>query len=280
MKNFWKHASAISARMAAAPKLLVTLDFDGTLAALAETPGEARLEPDFRTALKRLAARPGVSIFILSGRALKSVSGLVGLRKLYYGGNHGIELKGPGFRWRDAGAVKTRSLVACIVADLQERFPPGTGVLVENKTFSASVHYRNLKAAYKRGFFSRMKALMAAQDPSLQWRSGHKVFELLPRGAAHKGAAVGMLGKRLGSPLGIAVGDDLTDEDMFRVLAGTGVTVRVGRKAGSKAAYFLRGQAEVLRLLRFISSARDWGKKWEQQMWSHSNSARGSRSPK
>jgi len=256
MKPFWKHSQAVSARLAAAPRLLVTLDFDGTLAALAETPGQARLEPAFRSALRKLAALPEVSVFILSGRALKSVRQLVGLRGLYYGGNHGIEIKGPGYAWRDEGALKARGLVAAIAADLQERFPPGTGVLVENKTFSASVHYRNLKPVYKRGFFSRMKVLIAARSASLYWRGGHKIFELLPCGAAHKGDAVSLLAKYLGSPFSIAVGDDLTDEDMFKTLAGSGVTVRVGRKPGSKAGYCLDGQSEVLRLLNFIAAAR------------------------
>ena len=264
MKSFWKNSDAISARLAAAPSLLVTLDFDGTLAALAETPGQARLEPEFRSALKKLAAAPGVSVFILSGRALPGVRRLAGLRGLYYGGNHGIELKGPGFAWHDAGAVKAQSLIAGIVADLRERFPPGTGVLVENKVFSDSVHYRNLKAAYRRGFLSRMKALQAARSAGLHWRGGHKVFELLPRGAAHKGDAVGLLAGHLGSPFSVAVGDDLTDEDMFKALAGSGVTIRVGRKAGSKAGYFLAGQREVLLLLRFIAAARERGGKWGQ----------------
>jgi trehalose-phosphatase len=280
MRSFWKHSAAVSARLAAAPALLVALDFDGTLAALAETPAQARLEPEFRSALRKLAALPEVSVFILSGRALKSVRQLVGLRGLYYGGNHGIEIKGPGFAWRDDGALKARSLVAAIAADVQERFPPGTGVLVENKIFSASVHYRNLKPAYKRGFFSRMKVLTAARGANLYWRSGHKVFELLPRGAAHKGDAVSKLAKHLGSPFSIAVGDDLTDEDMFKTLVGSGLTVRVGRKPGSKAGYYLAGQREVLRLLDFIEAARHWGIKWEQQLWSHSNSAHASRSPR
>lgn len=256
MKSFWKNSGALSARLAAAPKLLVTLDFDGTLAALAETPGQARLEADFRSALKSLAGLPGVSVFILSGRSLSGVRALVGLRGLYYGGNHGIEVKGPGFAWRDAGAVRARGLVAALAADLQERFPPGTGVLVENKVFSASVHYRNLKAAYRRGFFARMKALMAARGRDLHWRRGHKVFELLPEGAAHKGSAVALLNGKLGHPLCVAVGDDLTDEDMFRALARRGISVRVGKKAGSCAEYWLSTQKEVLALLKFISESR------------------------
>ena len=242
MKSFWKNSAAVSARLAAAPRLLVTLDFDGTLAALAETPGQARLKPEFKAALKSLSSEPGVSLFILSGRALKSVRGLVGLKNLYYGGNHGIEIQGPGFSWRDSGAVKAMKLVAGIAADMQERFPPGTGVLVENKVFSASVHYRNLKPAYRCGFFSRMGVLTSTRTKTLHWRSGHKVFELLPKGASHKGNAVVRLAKKLGRPLGVAVGDDLTDEDMFNVLAKNGITIQVDRKAGSKAGYFLSGQ--------------------------------------
>lgn len=263
MKSFWKNSEAISARLAAASALLVTLDFDGTLSALANTPEQARLEPELKAALKALAAAPGVSVFILSGRTLKSVRGLVGLRNLYYGGNHGIEIKGPGFAWRDAGALETRSLVAGIAAGIRESFPPATGVLVENKVFSASVHYRNLTAAYWRLFFDRMKDLMAARSGTLYWRSGHKVFELLPRGTAHKGNAVQLLRKHLGKPFCLAVGDDLTDEDMFVAIKGRGVSVRVCRKAGSKAEYFLQAQSEVLRLIRSISSLRskDWNLK-------------------
>ncbi|HAT71772.1 MAG TPA: trehalose-phosphatase [Elusimicrobia bacterium] len=261
MKNFWKHSADIAARLTAAPRLLVTLDFDGTLAALAETPGQARLTPQFKAALKALAASPGVFVFVLSGRALSGVCPLVGLRNIYYGGNHGIEIKGPGFVWRDAGAAKARAGVAAATAEMRERFPAGTGVLVEDKVFSASVHYRNLKAPYRRGFFSRMKAIMSAPGRGLRWRRGHKVFELLPLGASHKGSAVNRLSSKLARPLVVAVGDDLTDEDMFEAVNGRGIAVRVGRKAGSNAGYYLSGQTEVLRLLRFISEARDWGKK-------------------
>ncbi|OGR69360.1 MAG: trehalose-phosphatase [Elusimicrobia bacterium GWC2_63_65] len=261
MKLFWKDAAAVAARLAAAPRLLVTLDFDGTLAALANSPGLARLEPGLKAALRDLAAAPGVFVFILSGRPLKNVRALVGLRRLYYGGNHGIEIKGPGFAWRDAGALKVRSLVAGIADAVSRKFPPASGVLVENKIYSASVHYRNLTAGSWRAFFSRMKALMAATNEALYWRGGHKVFELLPREAAHKGDAVRKLSGHLKSSLSLAAGDDLTDEDMFAALAGRGVAVRVGRKAGSKAGYYLAGQEEVLRLLRFITAARDRGVK-------------------
>ncbi|PKM97850.1 MAG: trehalose-phosphatase [Elusimicrobia bacterium HGW-Elusimicrobia-3] len=255
MRAFWKHAQEIAGWLAAG-RLLVTLDFDGTLAALAETPGQARLRPEFRAALRALAARPGVGVFILSGRALPNVRRLVGIPGLYYGGNHGMEIQGPGLAWRDAGAARVRRRLAAAAADLRERFPEGTGVLVEDKVFSVSVHYRNLKPAYRAGFFARMRALGAAGSDGLRWTRGHKIFELRPEGAPHKGDAVLRLAKKLSAAAAIAVGDDLTDEDMFTALAASGVTVRVGRRAGSAALYYVAAQAEVLRLLRFIAASR------------------------
>lgn len=260
MRPFWKHAPEIAGRLASG-RLLVTLDFDGTLAALAETPARARLRPEFKAALRALAARPGVGVFILSGRALSNVRRLVGLPKLYYGGNHGMEIKGPGLAWRDAGAARARRRLTAAAADLRERFPEGTGVLVEDKSFSVSVHYRNLKPAYRAGFLARMRALTAAEGAGLSWSRGHKVFELRPEGAPHKGDAVTRLAAKLGANAAVAVGDDLTDEDMFAALVSRGVTVRVGRRTSSAAGYYVAAQADVLRLLRFIAAAREGGKK-------------------
>ncbi len=255
MKSFWKDRAALELELNA-PRLLVTLDFDGTLAALAENPGAARLKPDFRAALRALAASPGVSVFILSGRAIENVRALVGLKRLYYGGNHGIEIDGPDFSCRDERSVKAIAHISAFAADMQERFPPGTGVLIENKIFSASIHFRHLKKAYRARFFKRINALTRARAGKLRWTRGRNVFEAIPRAGADKGAAALSLRMHLGNPRTLAVGDDLTDEDMFLALKGRGITVRVERKAGSHAAYYLESQSQVLRLLRFILAAR------------------------
>lgn len=254
MKPFWKHAGEAAARLRRG-RLLVTLDFDGTLAALAETPDKARLEPEYRAALRGLAALPGVTLFILSGRSLGPLRRLVGLRGACYGGNHGAEIAGPGFSLRDAKALSARRELAALAAGLRERFPAGTGVLVEDKVYSVSVHYRNIRAPYRRGFLARMRTLLSARPGALRWRRGHKVFEALPAGSPHKGDALRLVARRLRAEACLAVGDDLTDEDMFRALRG-GVTVRVGRKAASAAGYYISGQGEVLRLLRFVAAAR------------------------
>ncbi|PIU20152.1 MAG: trehalose-phosphatase [Elusimicrobia bacterium CG08_land_8_20_14_0_20_59_10] len=252
MRAFWKNSAAAAARLRSG-RLLVTLDFDGTLAALAKTPGKARLKPQFRSALKTLAGQRGVYVFILSGRELRNVRRLVGLKSLYYGGNHGIEIQGPGFYWRDAAAA--RRPMQKLAAELRERFPEGTGVLVEDKVFSVGIHYRHIRPRYRVGFLGCMRAL-AASPGKMRLIRGRRMFEALPSGTSHKGTAAGRLAKELGVSLALAVGDDLTDEDMFRALKPGGITIRVGR-AASAARYYLARQAEVLRLLRFISAARE-----------------------
>ena len=257
MKRFWDAREALAGRLAA-KRLLVTLDFDGTLAPLARTPAAARLKPEFRSALRSLAGQPGVSVFILSGRAMRDVRALVGLKKLYYGGNHGIEAAGPGFEYKDPRSGKARAVLAALAAGLLARFPPDTGALIEDKLHSVSVHYRNLRKDLSAAFFRHMKEVMSS-GRGLRWRRGHKVFEALPPRSSDKGGAALRLRARLGRPLTVAVGDDLTDEDMFLALKGRGITVRVGRKRGSHAGYYLERQAEVLRLLRFLVRVRKGG---------------------
>ncbi len=252
MPGFWKHTGEIAARLAARP-LLVTLDFDGTLAALAETPDKARLTPEYRTALKALVKLPGIKVFILSGRALPNLKKVVGIPGIYYGGNHGMELEGPVFRRLDAHVMRARARIAATVQEIAERFPPGTGVMVENKVFSASVHYRCVKSPFRTSFRRHMAALTCSAPAGLRWSRGHKVFELRPEKAPDKGDAVLMLARRLKIASVFAAGDDLTDEDMFRALAGLGVTLRVGCRHRTKADYCVRTQKEMLKVLRFLA---------------------------
>ena len=98
-----------------------------------------------------------------------------------------------------------------------------------------------------------MAALRAAPPRGLRWSRGHKVFELRPALAPNKGDAVLRLARRLKAAALFAAGDDLTDEDMFKALAGRGVTLRVGCRRSTAAEYCLKDQGEVLKVLRFLA---------------------------
>src|SRR5262249_39021771 len=95
--------------------LVVFLDYDGTLAEVARHPAEAQLSSSMREALSACAARGGdTELVILSGRALDDVRSMVGVADLVYGGNHGLEIEGPGmppFRHPDLAHYAGRALL-------------------------------------------------------------------------------------------------------------------------------------------------------------------------
>ena len=83
------------------------------------------------------------------------------------------------------------------------------------------------------------------------------MLNILPAGAPHKGLALERARTRLGCDTAIYVGDDETDEDVFALdQPGQLLTVRVGPKQSSSAAYYIRTQADVDRLLRSLLAFR------------------------
>ncbi len=80
---------------------------------------------------------------------------------------------------------------------------------------------------------------------------GKQVLNILPAGSPHKGLALERARARLGCDTAVYLGDDETDEDVFAVdQPGQLLSIRVGRKRTSSAAYYIRRQADIDRLLR------------------------------
>jgi len=87
---FTAAGSADSGRLRWSRPRLIALDFDGTLAPLAATPQQARLEPGLRAVLRRLVRDPETSVALVSGRALNVLQAKVRLKGAFYIGNHGL----------------------------------------------------------------------------------------------------------------------------------------------------------------------------------------------
>src|SRR5688500_16757169 len=118
--HWTNHWETIAARIAQQPRLLLASDFDGTLAPLAPTPAEAVLPAETRTVLRRLHACPGVHLAINSGRALADVQMHVGIEGLFYVGNHGLELSGPGITLHNPHVSKAHGELERAMAFLME----------------------------------------------------------------------------------------------------------------------------------------------------------------
>jgi trehalose-phosphatase len=219
-------------------RLVVLLDYDGTLSPIAPRPEDALLPAATRDVLDRLGARWPTAV--ISGRSLADARGLVGLDQLFYAGNHGLEIEGP------AGSGIRRNLaegfvpdVAAAAAELDAALADVEGSLVENKRYSLSVHYRLVAPEQVPSVESAVDATVA-RHPTLNKRLGKKVFELRPNLAWDKGKAVRWVLETIDEQgaglLPVYVGDDVTDEDAFAALAGDGVGVLVSEDPRDTAA--------------------------------------------
>lgn len=239
--------TAALSRVARVPHLLVTSDFDGTLAPIVNHPGDARPLPSAAQALRALAALPSTSAALISGRALRDLGTLSGLAgAVHLVGSHGAEFD-TGFTHDVDGA-----LLQTIIDELSgiaARFP---GVTVESKPASVAVHVRNATAA------DGEAALAAARDAAQAWNAeataGKAVLEFAVI-TTDKGAAVDILRDRDGADAVVFFGDDVTDEKAFRRLRSDDVGVKVG-PGDTAAAYRVSSPEDVAAALEFLVAQR------------------------
>lgn len=248
----WSVWPAVAARLRAARRLALFSDFDGTLAPIVRHPDQARLPAGTRAALRRLREQ-GMAVGVVSGRSLRDVRRRVRLPGLYYIGSHGLE-------WRDShgrhharvGRRLARRLQA-LGEQLQANLARLPGIFVERKTVSVAVHYRNASARTAARARRRVRRAAERLPYRVRLLEGRKVIEVLPPGRMDKGRAVLELAARGGRPRLIYLGDDVTDESVFRRLAAGDIGVHVGEKDRSRAHYRLRSPSEVRELLNRLA---------------------------
>jgi trehalose-phosphatase len=238
-------------------RLAVFLDYDGTLTPIVDRPEDALMGEQMRATVARLATHRMVAV--VSGRDLADVRNRVGLAGLVYAGSHGFDIAGPG----GLEQVLPQAREAVPALDAAERSLLAAlggigGALVERKRFTIAVHYRLVREAEVPAVERAVDAALA-RHPGLRKRHGKKVFELQPDVAWDKGAAVRWLLEALAldgpDVLPIYVGDDLTDEDAFRALAGRGIGVVVlDTPRATAAGYALREPTEVRVFLDALAS--------------------------
>ena len=234
----------IAARLAGR-RLALFLDYDGTLSPISPRPELATLPEPTREVLAKLARR--LPVAILSGRGREDVAAMVGLPELTYAGSHGFDIAGPGFRHEVGEGIPATIEVAARRLESSLRSVPG--VLVEPKRFAVAVHYRLVDESDLPKLEAAVEAALAGR-PELKKTYGKKVFELRPAIDWDKGKALLWLLERLEAPgaplLPIYLGDDDTDEDAFRAVAGRGLGILVAEAPRPTAAeYGLRDPEEA-----------------------------------
>ncbi len=252
------HLADIQARIGDRTPALF-LDYDGTLTPIVTDPAAADLGQRMRSVLDRLAQHMPVAI--ISGRGLDDLQRRVGLDAVIYAGSHGFELRGPRFEETAKHAEAFLPGLDSAEAALRQRLANIEGVLIERKPFAIAVHYRRAAASAVDSVEAEVDAVVCGQR-GLRKRHGKKVFQVQPRLDWDKGHAVTRLLERLeperGEYIPIYIGDDLTDEDAFRALAGRGLTIAVrdGERA-TAADYGLEDTSDVESFLAELSAHAD-----------------------
>lgn len=223
-------------------------DIDGTISPIAPTPDEARVSPQARAALQRLAHQLDL-VAVISGRTVADAATLVGLPELIYIGNHGLELAYGDRVEPMAEATAYTAAIDAVLRAAQERITL-PGVLFENKGVTAAIHYRlaDQPAQAERLIGATLEELIAPHG--LLLRPGRMVWELRPPLMIDKGTAARRLVTEFGLRSVIFVGDDRTDADAFRALRelqmqGVCATLNVGVAAAETPAV-VRELADVL----------------------------------
>jgi len=248
---------ARAARVPGAARTLL-LDLDGTLAPIVPTPEQARVPAETLDALRALA-RQGWTVAVVSGRPARQVRRLVPLRRIRVFGSHGLEGSWePGAR-RGPSRNLQRRLDA--LERSATRLAAGhPGARVERKPAGLAFHDRGLDGDALRAFRRALAGWLDEQDLGrLERIEGKRVLELRP-GGVDKGLVVRALppGRRRGTDLSlVAIGDDRTDEDMFRALGPRGLAVRVGRSLRGSAAR--RRLASVRAVREFLTALAETG---------------------
>jgi trehalose-phosphatase len=252
--SLFDNLESIGQRMAAAPHLLLGLDYDGTLTPIVNDPARATLDPAVRKLVQKVAARPRTSVAVVSGRRLRDVESLVDVSGLIYAGNHGLEIAGSDFRFVEPTAVKKRKTLGMLAPLLQNGLANIPGAIVENKDLTIAVHCRQVSRTRKEEVFRHVHAAVSVVANSFRISPGNEVFEIRPRVEWHKGRALLWIADQLKKPgiLTVFVGDDQTDEEAFLAL-DDGITVKVGDFTATHASYRVEGPAEVARFLQWLA---------------------------
>jgi len=250
----FNHTEKILARLKTANRIFFFLDYDGTLTPIVSHPEKAILPEETRALLLALKKNPKFLLAIVSGRSLKDIRKLVGLKGVYYVGNHGLEVFAPKRGIKKLVPEEVVPELGRIRDRLNNQLKDVDGVLIEDKEWILAIHYRNVDPRQVPPIFMALKQEIKGSMVPLCLGYGKMVFEIRPRSTVNKGTAVLELLDQVNQDglLPIYIGDDQTDEDAFKVLKKIGMTIFIGLPGHSSAKYYVNEPFEVHHFLKMV----------------------------
>ena len=231
-----------------AVKRLIFLDYDGTLVPFARYPQMAKPSEDLLKILKQLSENPANSLVLMSGRDKDILQNWFGTLNIEMVAEHGVWIKGKSQDWRLAKPLTNdwKPQIRPILEIYADRLP---GAFVEEKDFSIVWHYRGAdpELAYLRAKELTDDLVNFTANIDIQVLQGSKVIEVRCSGV-NKGIAGMYFISKNNFDFMLAIGDDYTDENLFKVIPQIAYSIKVGMTQ-SYAKFNLHSYIEVMRLL-------------------------------
>lgn len=247
----------IRARYNNAKNRLLFLDYDGTLVNFSTHFKKAAPDKEFYIFLNALISDPRNKVVIISGRNYETLEEWFGNMKLDLVGEHGLWQKKYGSeRWEETIKITDawKQELLPIIHTYTDRTP---GSFIEEKSHSLVWHYRkvenDLGELRASELMSNLRYFLS--DMPLHLLAGNKVIEIKSM-EVNKGKTVGSYIKNTNEfDFILAMGDDITDEDMFKVLKNKGITIKVGN-GKSAASYYLNNVKEARAFISNLPAKR------------------------
>jgi trehalose 6-phosphate synthase/phosphatase len=230
-------------------KALLLLDYDGTLVPFSPKPADAMPGANLLRLLKRLTKNPRTEVVLISGRDKDTLEGWFGGLNVGLVAEHGVWIKEKGRGWETIETLTSewKEEVYPILESWVDRTP---GSFIEEKGFSLVWHYRKanprLGELRARELINNLSNITA--NLNLQVLEGSKVVEVINTGI-NKGRTALIWISREEWDFILALGDDWTDEDTFKILTSTAWSIKVGFGA-SAAKFSLSSPSKATSLLR------------------------------
>jgi trehalose 6-phosphate phosphatase len=241
--------------LATTPRLLVALDFDGTLAPEVDDPEKARATPEARAAVERLIELPDTRVALVSGRSMKDLEQVARFDdRVLLVGSHGIELRlddPDDLIALDSGEQDQLDVLGQVLDQIADSLD---NVWIEPKPAGFALHTRLASDRHSR--VAHLVAIneLKAEAPDAKVRLGKNVIEFSVRSTT-KGEAVEHLRRYTRATAVFYAGDDVTDEDAFVALYPDDLGVKSG-DGPTAADHRVGGPAEVAAVLSLLATLR------------------------
>lgn len=231
-----------------ANRRLIFLDYDGTLVGFKKLPEEAMPDVELLNKLTALTNLPQNEMVIISGRDKTTLDSWFGKLNINLVAEHGAWLRFKGKPWKTI-EILDQDWKKDIYPILELYVYRTPGALIEQKEFSLAWHYRKtdpgLGELRARQLLDTLLYLTANLD--LQVLEGSKVIEVKNLGINKGKAAQQWIASDKWNFI-LAIGDDWTDEDLFKVIPATGYSIKVGF-ASTAAKFNIKSVTDVRHLL-------------------------------